>query len=69
MTDPATRPMPDLRCADCVSIGCECPQGYSATRCRCDICGTVYVVAFAACAELALRCSACGGTLSRVDED
>lgn len=61
--------MPDLRCSDCVSIGCECPQGYEAPKCRCDTCGAVYVVAFAACVELVLRCPACGGTLSRVDED
>jgi hypothetical protein len=40
----------DLRCDDCVAIGCDCPRGYFAAKVRCEECGERFTVLAAACA-------------------
>lgn len=58
------RKQPDIRCADCRAIGCECPRGYVAPRCRCLTCRGRFVMAAPGCVDLSeFPCPFCGGSL------
>jgi len=54
----------DARCDECISIGVECPEGYTTSRCVCDICSSTFILVKAECHDELPSCRHCGGQTS-----
>lgn len=55
----------DIRCPDCVEIGCFCPRGYYALEITCA-CGWLGVLVAPKCARARPRCARCGSDLGKI---
>jgi len=58
----------EMRCRQCIAIGCECPKGYSVENLKCDVCGYAFVLAAAKCAASIVKCPECNGNIDGVED-
>lgn len=55
--------MTDMRCRDCIDIGCECPKGYLAATMICQDCDYTFVLNAAMCMVDKVTCPECYGAI------